>query len=158
MAKMMTNTNIMGITYAIPVTRNYERNKQMNKVILVGNLTKDPQLSKTQSGISITKFTVAVTKKFKDKEETAFVSCVAWQGLADVVANYATKGTKVALVGRITTGSYDDKTTGKKVYTTDVTVDEFELLGSKEAKTETHSEPKPKPQYAPTIDIDDLNF
>ena len=103
----------------------------MNKTILVGNLTKDPNFAKTQSGISYARFTVAVTKKFKDKEETAFVSCVSWGNQADFIAQYAFKGSKVALVGRIVTGSYDDKTTGKKVYTTDVSVEEIELVGGK---------------------------
>ena len=106
----------------------------MNTVQLVGNLTRDVQYFKTQSGISYAKFTVAVTEKYKDNEETAFISCVAWRGSADFLNQYAHKGSQVALVGHIVTGSYDDKTTGKKVYTTDVNVDKVNLIGGKQTQ------------------------
>lgn len=126
----------------------------INKAYLIGNLTKDPQVNKTQSGISVTKFTVAVTQKFKDKEETSFINCIAWQGLADVVGKYTAKGSKVALVGRIKTGSYDDKTTGKKVYTNDVVVEELELLG---AKPQNESEPKQEPKNDQNVEYEFLD-
>lgn len=104
----------------------------INNVVLVGNLTRDVQYFKTQSGISYAKFTVATTKKYKDNEETSFISCVAWRQSADFLNQYAHKGSTVSVVGHITTGSYDDKTTGKKVYTTDVTVEEVQLIGKRE--------------------------
>lgn len=112
----------------------------MNIVTLVGNLTRDPQYFKTQSGISYAKFTVAVTKKYKDNEETSFISCVAWRQSADFLNSYAHKGSTVSVVGHITTGSYDDKTTGKKVYTTDVTVEEVNLIGKREEQGTTKNE------------------
>jgi single-strand DNA-binding protein len=101
----------------------------VNSVILIGNLTKDPQFFKTQSGISYARFTVATTKKYKDNEETAFISCIAWRQSADFLNQYAKKGNTISVEGHITTGSYDDKTTGKKIYTTDVTVDRVHLIG-----------------------------
>jgi single-strand DNA-binding protein len=101
----------------------------INSVILIGNLTKDPQFFKTQSGISYARFTVATTKKYKDNEETAFISCIAWRQSADFLNQYAKKGNTISVEGHITTGSYDDKTTGKKIYTTDVTVDRVHLIG-----------------------------
>ena len=111
----------------------------INRVILLGNLTRDPQYFKTQSGISYARFTVAVTKKYKDNEETAFISCIAWRQSADFLNQYAKQGSKVAVEGHIVTGSYDDKTTGKKVYTTDVQVDSVQLVGRTDAaKTENH--------------------
>ena len=105
----------------------------INRVVLVGNLSRDPQFSKTQSGISFARFSVAVNRKYGDKEEVAFINCVAWRGAADYIGQYAKKGTTVALEGHITTGSYDDKTTGKKVYTTDVTADNVQIVNGQGA-------------------------
>lgn len=103
----------------------------LNRVVLVGNLTKDPQYSKTQSGISLCRFTVACNRSFSKNNEADFISCIAWRQTADFMNQYVKKGQTVALEGRITTGSYDDQTTGKKVYTTDVTVDNLQLVGSR---------------------------
>lgn len=113
----------------------------INKVHLTGNLTRDPQYFKTQSGISYVRFTVASTKKFKDNEETAFVSCIVWRQTADYLNQYAKKGNTVVVEGHITTGSYDDKTTGKKVYTTDVTAD-IVLLMNGQRSNQDSSQPK----------------
>ncbi len=120
----------------------------INRVVLVGNLTKDPQYFKTQSGISYSRFTVAVNKKYGDKEETAFISCIAWRGTADFLNQYAKKGNTVAVEGHIATGSYDDKTTGKKVYTTDVVGDNVMLLNGSRSNQETspQSNQKTKPK------------
>ena len=113
----------------------------INRVVLLGNLTKDPQYFKTQSGISYVRFTLAVNKKYGDKEETSFISCIAWRGAADYLNQYAKKGSMVAVEGHISTGSYDDKTTGKKVYTTDVTADSVRLInGPKEPQDSTQSQ------------------
>lgn len=103
----------------------------INKVVLVGNLTRDPQFIKTQSGISNVRFTLAINRRFSNKDEADFISCVAWRQTADFVSQYAKKGQTVALVGHLTTGSYDDKATGKKIYTTDVTCDSVQLINSK---------------------------
>ncbi len=111
----------------------------LNRVVLVGRLTKDPELTKTQSGLSVTRFTVAVNRKFSKNDEADFISCVAWRQTADFLSQYAKKGNIVAIEGRITTGSYDDSTTGKKVYTTDVTVDSAQLVGSRNQSDSTQS-------------------
>lgn len=103
----------------------------INKVVLVGNLTRDPDFTKTQSGISRARFTVAVNRRYGQNEEVAYISCVAWRQSADFISQYGRKGATVGVEGHITTGSYDDKTTGKKVYTTDVTVDNVQLIGSR---------------------------
>lgn len=113
----------------------------INRVVLIGNLTKDPQYFKTQSGISYARFTVATTKKYGQNEETAFIGCIAWRGAADYLNQYAKRGSLVAVEGHISTGSYDDKTTGKKVYTTDVTADNVKLInGPKEPQDSTQSQ------------------
>lgn len=119
----------------------------INRVVLVGNLTRDPQYFKTQAGISYARFTVASTKKYKENEETAFISCIAWRQSADFLNQYAKKGSTVGVEGHITTGSYDDKTTGKKVYTTDVTVDSVHLIGKRD-----------NPPYEPDEKVEDEEF
>lgn len=115
----------------------------LNRVVLVGNLVRDPQYSKTQSGISLVRFTVACNRTFSKNNEADFISCIAWRQTADFVSQYVKKGNTVALEGRITTGSYDDQSTGKKVYTTEVTVDNLQLVGSRASReqqtTETQS-------------------
>ena len=114
----------------------------LNRVVLVGNLTKDPQYSKTQSGLSLVRFTGAWNRTFSKNNEADFISCIAWRQTADFVNQYVKKGQTVALEGRITTGSYDDQTTGKRVYTTDVTVDNLQLVGSRQARDPQTSEPQ----------------
>lgn len=120
----------------------------INRVVLLGNLTKDPQYFKTQSGISYARFTVASTKKYGQNEETAFIGCIAWRGAADYLNQYAKRGSLVAVEGHISTGSYDDKTTGKKVYTTDVTADNVQLIGSR-GSSDTQ-QPQSQPNAGPS--------
>lgn len=108
----------------------------MNKVILTGRLTADPELRQTQSGISSCTFTVAVNRRFKDKEtgktEADFIRCVAWRQTAEFVSRYFSKGQMIAIEGSIRTGSYKDKTYPDIThYTTDVYVDNAEFCGSK---------------------------
>lgn len=109
----------------------------MNKVLLIGRLTRDPELRKTQSGQSFVRFSVAVNRNFKNAQgenEADFINCIAWRGTADTIARYLTKGSKIAVEGRIQTGSYDDASTGKKVYTTDVVCENFEFLDTRGAQ------------------------
>ena len=108
----------------------------MNKVILIGNLTKDPEMRTTQSGVSVTSFTVAVQRRYKyaDGERQAdFINCVAWRGTAEFIAKYFTKGQKIGVVGSLQTRSYDDQN-GARRYVTEVVVDEAEFAGSKTQK------------------------
>lgn len=103
----------------------------MNRVVLVGRLTKDPELRTTGSGISQTRFTLAVNRRSSQdgNREADFISCVAWRGTAEAIAKYLTKGRELAVEGRIQTGSYDAQD-GTKRYTTDVVVDNFTFIGS----------------------------
>lgn len=101
----------------------------MNKVILIGRLTKDPELRFTAgSGMAVSRFTVAVNRQFK-KDETDFINCVAFGKTAETISQYLTKGRQIAVIGSIRTGSYDAQD-GTKRYTTDVAVESFEFIGN----------------------------
>jgi single-strand DNA-binding protein len=104
----------------------------MNKAILIGNLTRDPEHRTTPNNISVTTFTVAVQRRFaKDGETQAdFIPCVTWRNTADACAKYLQKGSKVGIIGQIQTRSYDDKN-GVKRYVTEIIADEVEFLDSK---------------------------
>jgi len=102
----------------------------MNKVILIGNLTKDPELTSTTGGVSVTRFTVAVTRRFKNSEgeyESDFINCVAWRNTAEFVQKYFKKGQKLAVTGSIQTRSYDAQD-GTKRYVTEVVAEEVEFV------------------------------
>ena len=105
----------------------------MNKVILVGNLTKDPEMTTTQSGISVTRFTIACQRKFKnanDEYESDFINCIAWRSSAEFIQKYFKKGNKIAVVGSIQTRTYDAED-GTKKYITEVVIEESEFVQSK---------------------------
>jgi len=114
----------------------------MNRVVLVGRLTKDPELRTTASGISQTRFTLAVNRRTAGADgqrEADFISCVAWRGTAEAIAKYLTKGRELAVEGRIQTGSYDAQD-GTKRYTTDVVVDNFTFIGSGSGSTAANTD------------------
>ena len=104
----------------------------MNKVILVGRLARDPELRATQTGATVTSFTVACDRNFgKDNERQAdFINCVAWNKTAEFVNQYFKKGMRIALDGRIQTRSYDDQK-GNKRYITEVIAEGVEFAQSK---------------------------
>ena len=104
----------------------------MNKTILIGRLTKDPEIRYTVNNAAVTSFTVAVDRRFKQEgQPTAdFIPVVAWNKTAEFVSNYFKKGNRIALTGRIQTRTYDDKD-GKRVYVTEVVADEVEFVESK---------------------------
>lgn len=105
----------------------------MNKVILIGRLARDPEMRTTGSGVAVTRFTVAVSRPFASQggeRGTDFISCIAWRRQAENIAKYCTKGSQVAVEGRIQTGSYDGPD-GTKRYTTDIVADNVTFLGSK---------------------------
>lgn len=104
----------------------------MNKVILIGNLTKDPDLRYTPNGVAVCTFTVAINKPGKkDKDEADFINIVAWQKLADLCATYLRKGRQAAIEGRLQTRSYDDKE-GKRRYVTEVVAENVQFLGGRD--------------------------
>ena len=103
----------------------------MNKVILIGRLTKDPELRfAAGSGTGISRFTIAINRQFK-KDETDFINCVAFGKTAETISQYLRKGRQIAVTGSIRTGSYDAKD-GTKRYTTDIAVESFEFVGNKD--------------------------
>ncbi len=108
----------------------------MNKVILMGRLTRDPDIrySQGENNTAIARYTLAVDRRFqRNGEQTAdFISCVAFGKSAEFAEKYLKKGTKIAITGRIQTGSYTNKD-GAKIYTTDVVVEEQEFAESKNA-------------------------
>lgn len=105
----------------------------MNKVILIGNLTKDPELTTTTSGVSVVRFTIAVPRRYTNSEgerETDFLTVVAWRGLADTCHRFLRKGSKAAVIGSIQNRSYDAQD-GTKRYLTEVIAEEVEFVGTK---------------------------
>ena len=105
----------------------------MNKVILVGNLTRDPELITTNNGISLCRFTLAVQRRYSSNEgerEADFINIVVWRAAADNCYNYLKKGSKAGVVGSMQTRSYDAQD-GTKRYTTDVVAEEVEFLSTK---------------------------
>lgn len=111
----------------------------MNKVIVVGRLTRDPEMKYTigESATAIARFSLAVNRKFKNADgeyETDFINCVAFGKTAEFIEKYFNKGMAMGIVGRIQTGSYTNKD-GQKVYTTEVVVEETEFVESKNKST-----------------------
>ena len=102
----------------------------MNKCILIGRLTRDPEPSTTSSGVSLCRFSIAVDRNFRNQngeKETDFLNIVTWRGLADNCAKYLTKGSKVAVCGQIQTRTYE--VDGQKRYATDIVADDVEFIG-----------------------------
>ena len=101
-----------------------------NRVILAGNLTRDPEIRYTQSGKAVTKFTLAVNNP-RNKEETTFVDIVAWDRLGETCNTYLKKGTNALVEGRLVIRSYDDKD-GQKRKATEVVIDNMQMFGSRQ--------------------------
>lgn len=107
----------------------------INNVVLVGRLTKDPDLKYTGNGTAVATFTLAVNRNFTNQSgerEADFINCVIWRKPAETLTNYAKKGVLIGVTGRIQTRSYDNQQ-GQKVYVTEVIADNFQLLESKKA-------------------------
>ncbi|MDD4457141.1 MAG: single-stranded DNA-binding protein [Syntrophotalea acetylenica] len=105
----------------------------VNKVILVGNLGKDPELRYTASGTAVANFSLATTERFKDRdgnsqEKTEWHNIVAWRQLAEICGKYLTKGRQVYIEGKIQTRSYEDRD-GNKRYITEIVADQMQMLG-----------------------------
>lgn len=103
----------------------------MNKIILIGRLTKDVELKKTQSGVEFCNFSIAVQRPFKDKATGKYISdffdCVVWRQGASILAKYCKKGDQVAVDGWMSRDSYADKSTGEKRYAYRVNVEKFDF-------------------------------
>ena len=109
----------------------------MNKVFLIGRLTRDPELRYTGSNVAVASFSLAVNRNFTNQQgerEADFINIVVWRKQAENVKNYLSQGSQVAIDGRIQTRSYDDND-GNKRYVTEVVADNVEFLGSKSSNT-----------------------
>ena len=107
----------------------------MNKVFLIGNLTRDPELRTTSNGIAVCTFTLAVSRRFKSANganETDFLNVVVWRAQADSCAKYLKKGSKAAVSGSIQTRSYEVE--GQKRYATDIVADEVQFLSNRSSE------------------------
>ena len=113
-----------------------------NKVILIGNLTADPELKQSTSGVSVCSFNIAVNRKYsKDgKNEVDFITIVTWRQQAEFVSKYFKKGQAILVCGQIQTRSYTDKQENKRT-AVEVVADEVSFVGNKESSTEAKSEP-----------------
>ncbi|EOT39021.1 single-stranded DNA-binding protein [Enterococcus dispar] len=128
----------------------------INNVVLVGRLTKDPDLKYTGNGQAVATFTLAVNRNFTNQSgerEADFINCVIWRKPAETLANYARKGTLLGVTGRIQTRNYENQQ-GQRVYVTEVVVENFQLLESKNSNssqnTSTASVPNAQTNnYAP---------
>ena len=133
----------------------------MNRAILVGRLARDPKLRTTNSGMSACRFTVAVDRRGKSDDQTAdFISCVAFGKTGETISQYLNKGRRIALEGRIQTGSYEKD--GIKRYTTDVIVDRFDFIDSRSDGQGQQQQPQGSDDMDPDFHImnddDDLPF
>ena len=108
----------------------------MNKVFLIGNLTKDPEMRSTQSGVAVCNFSIAVNRRFRNpqtgQQETDFLNVVAWRQLAELCSKYLAKGRKVAVTGSIQTRQYEAKD-GSKRTAWDIVADEVEFLSANQS-------------------------
>ncbi len=131
----------------------------MNKIFLIGNLTRDPELNVVSTGVSVCRFSIAVSRKYANSEgnrETDFINIVAWRGLADNCAKYLKKGNKVAVSGSLQTRSYENKE-GVKVNVFEVVAEDVEFLTSK-AQAESETVKDDQVAELQPVEDDDLPF
>lgn len=127
----------------------------INNVTLVGRLTKQPELKYTQNGTAIVQFTLAVNRSFKNKDgeyEADFIMCQAWRKLAEIIGGYGQKGMLVGVTGSIQTRNYENNE-GRRVYITEINVDTFKMLESKNSNQQTN-QPNNQP-FDNQLDITD---
>jgi single-strand DNA-binding protein len=133
----------------------------INKVILIGNLGKNPELRYTSSGVAVASFTLATNESWKDpegnvQERTQWHNIVAWRKLAEICGEYLKKGSKIYLEGKLQYRTYDDKN-GVKRYVTEIVLDEMLMLDSK-GSTQAAGEAAPQHDEAPAGPASDLPF
>ena len=124
----------------------------LNKVLLIGNVGKDPEIRHLESGASVASFTLATSERFRDRngelrENTEWHNIVAWRQLADLAANYIRKGTQIYVEGSIRTRSWDDQN-GAKRYTTEIMANSIQLLGRRGDNPAADGAPAPAPAPA----------
>ena len=139
----------------------------VNKVILIGNLGKDPEVRHLESGASVANFPIATTESYKDKsgnrqDQTEWHNIVLWRGLADIAEKYLRKGSQVYIEGKLRSRSWEDKE-GNTRYITEIVGDTMTMLGggnrnSDGANTSTAEKPAAKPDLSTEEEDDDLPF
>ena len=133
----------------------------LNKVILAGRLTADPELKTTPSGLSVTSFTVAVDRRFGKEKQTDFISCVAWRSTAEFITKYFSKGNSICVCGSIQTRNYTDKN-GNKRTAVEVVAEEATFCEGKKNTAEGAEMPEAehytKPEAYAEADDSDLPF
>lgn len=135
----------------------------MNKVILIGRLTKDPDVRYSQANppVAVARYSLAVNRRFKKQgeQEADFINCVAFGKAAEFVEKFLKKGMQISIVGRIQTGSYTDKD-GKKIYTTDVVVEEHYFTESKKDSQTSSNAPSDSTEAFYPVDenVDDADL
>jgi single-strand DNA-binding protein len=144
--------------------------KSVNKVILVGNVGKDPEVRYSQSGTPVANFSLATNERFKDRsgewqDRTEWHNIVAWQRLAEIVGEYVAKGSKVYVEGKLQTTSWEDRQSGARKYRTEIVARDLLLLGPRENsggdhQRPTHNENEDQPSHAGSGEIvdDDIPF
>lgn len=132
----------------------------MNSVILIGRLARDPELRTTQNQMQVCRFSVAVNRRQRQQEgqpAADFISCVAFGKTATNISIYFRKGSRIGVEGHIQTGSYTDKD-GKKVYTTDVIVDQFDFIDTKSESQQLTGDAEPQRQQPQKASVPDGGF
>lgn len=127
--------------------------RSLNKVMLIGNLGKDPELRYTTSGVAVATFSIATSESWKDadgnmQEKTEWHNIVAWRKLAEICGEWLKKGKKIYIEGRLQTRSYDDKNTGAKKYITEIVADNMIMLDGKGGASEGREGHSPAPVAA----------
>ena len=145
------------------------RDMSLNKVLLIGNVGKDPEIRHLQGGASVATITLATSERYKDRngesrEVTEWHTIIAWRQLADLAENYIRKGTQIFVEGRIRSRSWDDQN-GQKRYVTEIQADSIQLLGRRGDNAGAPAQPQqaPQPQHSqpqqttPIVNPSDLN-
>lgn len=141
--------------------------KSVNKVILVGNVGKDPEVKYAPSGVAIAKFSLATNERFKDKsgewqDRTEWHNVLAWQRLAEIVGEYVHKGDKLYIEGKLQTSSWEDRHSGDKKFRTEIVARDIVLLGTPDAPESgtrnVDEERTPVPVGAGEITDEDIPF
>ncbi len=129
----------------------------MNKVFLIGNLTRDPELSETNSGVPVCRFAIAVNRRFSSQDaerQTDFFNVTAWRGLAENVSKFCKKGNKVAVTGSIQIRNVDDNAGQRRTYV-DIVADDVEFLTPKGGASSDDEDYTPAPKKKPVLEAFD---
>jgi single-strand DNA-binding protein len=134
--------------------------KSVNKVILVGNVGKRPEIKYTPSGTPVATLSFATNERFKNKggewqERTEWHNIIAWQRLAEIVGEYVDKGKKLYVEGRLHTSSWEDKQSGERKYRTEIVAHEILLLGDSNGTREEQHNGRAQPDYHASSEITD---